>query len=159
MVAAESVVNVSGVLSLSAFPMLATEHGKEVRVSIRDGENIQMSAIADIEAAHRFARTLEDAEAKRLGVRASQARVSLARRLRTSPGTLENIRRLRTKVVPAWLMARIRAELVSVLQAEIIRLENEIHIARQIGDDRHPDVLHEAETQIVTAKEILRSSR
>lgn len=70
-------------------------------MSIRDGENIQMNAMTDIEAVHRLARSLEDAEAKRLGVRVKEARSSLARRLRTSPGTLENIRRLRTKVVPS----------------------------------------------------------
>jgi hypothetical protein len=129
------------------------------KVSISDGENIQMNAMADIEAAHRFAATLEDAEAKRLGVRRSQARISLARRLRTSPGTLENIRRLRTKIVPAWLMTRIRLELISVLQAEIIRLENEIHIARQIGADHRDDDLQAAEAQVVAAKEILKAAR
>lgn len=128
-------------------------------VSINDGENIQMNAMADIEAVHRFARTLEDAEAKRLGVRTGQARISLARHLRTSPGTLENIRRLRTKVVPAWLMARIRSELISVLQAEIIRLENEIHIARRIGADHRDHDLQAAEAQVLAAKEILRSAQ
>lgn len=125
-------------------------------MSIRDGESIQMNAMADVEAVHRFARTLEDAEAKRLGVRVQEARSSLARRLRTSPGTLENIRRLRTKVVPSWLMARIRAEFVSVLQTEIIRLEYEITIARQIGLDHRDDDLQAAEAQLATAREILR---
>lgn len=128
-------------------------------MSIRDGESNQMNAMADIEAVHRLARTLEDAEAKRLGVRIQEARSSLARRLRTSPGTLENIRRLRTKVVPSWLMARIRAEFVSVLQAEILRLEHEIHISQQIGLDHHDDDLQAAQAQIVAAKEILRVAR
>lgn len=128
-------------------------------MSIRDGESNQMNAMADIEAVHRLARTLEDAEAKRLGVRIQEARSSLARRLRTSPGTLENIRRLRTKVVPSWLMARIRAEFVSVLQAEILRLEHEILISQQIGLDHHDDDLQAAQAQIVAAKEILRAAR
>ena len=132
---------------------------REVKVSIRDGENIQMNAMTDIEAVHRFARTLENAEAKRLGVRTTEARISLARRLRTSPGTLENIRRLRTKIVPAWLMARIRAEFVSVLQSEIIRLEHEITIARQTGVDHRDDDLQAAEAQVVAAKEILRAAQ
>lgn len=132
---------------------------RKVKVSIRDGENIQMNAMTDIEAVHRFARTLENAEAKRLGVRTTEARISLARRLRTSPGTLENIRRFRTKIVPAWLMARIRAEFVSVLQNEIIRLEHEITIARQTGVDHRDDALQEAESQVVAAKEILRAAQ
>lgn len=128
-------------------------------MSIRDGEINQMNAVSDIEAVHRFARRLEDAEAKRLGVRVTEARISLARRLRTSPGTLENIRRLRTKIVPNWLMARIKAEFVSVLQNEIARLEHEITIAKQIGAHHSDDALQAAETQVVAAREILRSAQ
>jgi hypothetical protein len=134
-------------------------HGRKVQVSINDGEFNQMNAIADIEAVHRFARAVEDAEARKLGVRISEARVSLARRLRTSPGTLENIRRLRTKVVPNWLMARIKAEFVSVLQAEINRLEHEITVANQVGSHHSDDVLQAAQAQMVAAKEILRAAR
>lgn len=127
-------------------------------MSIDDGEFVQMNAVADIEAVHRFARTLEDAEARRLGVRIGEARVVLARRLRTSPGTLEGIRRLRTKVVPHWLMQRIKAEFVSVLQSEIAKLEHEITIAKQVGAHHSDDNLQAAETQVVAAREILRSA-
>lgn len=127
-------------------------------MSIRDGEFAKMNAVSDIEAVHRFARTIEDAEARRLGVRISEARISLARRLRTSPGTLENIRRLRTKIVPNWLMARIKAEFVSVLQNEIARLEHEIHIAKQTGLHHSDDALQAAESQVVAAREILKES-
>lgn len=128
-------------------------------MSIDDGEFNQMNAMTDIDAAHHFAKALEDAEAKRLGVRANEARRVVARRLRTSPGTLENIRRLRTKIVPAWLMARIRTEFVSLLQAEIVRLENEINLARQIGGNYRDDILQKAETQMAAAKEILRAAQ
>lgn len=128
-------------------------------MSIRDGENIQMNAATDIEAVHRFARAIEDAEAKRLGVRVVEARASVARRLRTSPGTLENIRRLRTKIVPNWLMARIKSEFVSVLQAEIARLEHEICVAKQIGLHHSDDALQAAETQMEAAKQILRVAK
>lgn len=128
-------------------------------MSIRDGEINQMNAVSDIEAVHRFARKIEDAEAKRLGVRVTEARVSLARRLRTSPGTLENIRRLRTKIVPAWLMARIRAEFVSLLQSEIVRLEHEIHLARQAGEHPSDDALASAQTQVEAARQVLRATR
>lgn len=124
-------------------------------MSIKDGEFNQMNAVSDIEAVHRFARRIEDAEAKRLGVRVTEARISLARRLRTSPGTLENIRRLRTKIVPNWLMARIKAEFVSVLQQEIARLEHEIHVAKQIGMDHRESDLASAEAQLAAARQIL----
>jgi hypothetical protein len=117
-----------------------------------------MNAVADMETVHRFARALEDAEARRLGVRISEARISLARRLRTSPGTLENIRRLRTKIVPNWLMARIKSEFVLVLQSEIARLEHDIAIARQTGAHHSDHDLQAAQAQVVAAKEILRAS-
>jgi hypothetical protein len=128
-------------------------------MSINDGEFNQMNAIADIEAVNRFARVVEDAEAKKLGVRIAEARITLARRLRTSPGTLENIRRLRTKMVPNWLMARIKAEFVSVLQAEIARLEHEITVANQTGAHHSDDALQAAQAQVVAAKEILRAAK
>lgn len=128
-------------------------------MSNRDGEFIQMNAMTDVEAVHRLARRLENTEAKSLGVKVAEARKIIARRLKTSPGTLENIRRMRTKVVPSWLMARIRAEFVSVLQNEILRLEHEINLARQIGLDHRDDDLQAAEAQVAAAKEILRSAQ
>ena len=128
-------------------------------MSIDDGEVIQVNAVTDIDAVHRFHRTLEDAEARRLGVPVCQARLYLARRLRTSPGTLENIRRLRTKIVPAWLMARIRAEFVSLLQSEIVRLEHEIHLARQAGEHPNDDVLVAAQSQVAAARKVLEAAK
>jgi hypothetical protein len=127
-------------------------------MSIRDGDHVPMNAMTDIDAVHRFARTLEDAEAKRLGVRIADARVVVARKLRTSPGTLENIRRLRTKTVPAWLMARIRAEFVSFLQSEVVRLEHEITIARQTGAPHSDDDLVAVQTHMEAVREVLKGA-
>ena len=53
-------------------------------------------------------------------------------------------------------MNKVRAELVSVLQSEIQRLEHEVHLARQIGSDHRDDMLASAETQLASAREILR---
>jgi hypothetical protein len=117
-----------------------------------------MNAMTDIDAVHRFARTLEDAEAKRLGVRIADARVVVARKLRTSPGTLENIRRLRTKTVPAWLMARIRAEFVSFLQSEVVRLEHEISVAHQTGAAHSDDDLASAQAHCQAVREVLKGT-
>jgi hypothetical protein len=114
-----------------------------------------MNAMTDVEAVHHFARTIEDAEAKRQGIKVREARAILARRLRTSPGTLENIRRLRTKIVPNWLMTRIKAEFVAVLQTEISRLSNEIHLARQTGAHHSDDALRAAAAQLSAARQIL----
>lgn len=114
-----------------------------------------MNAMSDVSTVNRFARRLEDAEARRLGIKTVEARYRIAGRIGVSPGTLENIRRLRTKIVPNWLMSRIRAELISVLQTEMRRLEHEIQLARQIGSDHRDDALASAETQLAAAREIL----
>ena len=125
--------------------------------STNDGyrESKPMNAMSDVTAINKFARTLEDAEARRLGIKTSDARTRVASRLGVSPGTLENIRRLRTKIVPNWLMNKVRAEFVSTLQLEIQRLEHEIHVARQTGSDYRDDALASAETQLASAKAIL----
>jgi hypothetical protein len=114
-----------------------------------------MNAMTDISTVNRFARSLEDSEARRLGITTSKARVRVASRIGVSPGTLENLRRLRTKVVPNWLMNKVRAELVSVLQLEIQRLEHEVNVARQIGSNYRDDTLASAETQLAKARELL----
>jgi hypothetical protein len=119
-------------------------------------ERKPMNAISDISAVNRFARTLEDTEARRLGIKTAEARARIAGRIGVSPGTLENIRRLRTKIVPNWLMNKVRAELVTVLQSEIQRLEHEVNIARQTGSDHRDDMLASAETQLAAARSILK---
>lgn len=117
-----------------------------------------MNAVSDIASATSFARVLEDAEAAKLGIRVTKARSHVARRLGASPGTLENLRRGRLKIVPNWLMARIRSEFVAVLQNEVRRLEHEISIARQAGLCHRDDVLAKAETQLGEARKILSSA-
>lgn len=119
-------------------------------------ESNSMSAVSDIETVNRFARRLEDVEAKRLGVRVTQARTHVASKLGISPGTLENWRRMRTKIVPNWLMNKVRAELIAVLQSEIQRLEHEVHVARQIGSNYRDDALASAETSLASARQILK---
>lgn len=118
-------------------------------------ESKPMNAMSDVTAINKFARTLEDAEARRLGIKTSDARTRVAGRLGVSPGTFENIRRLRTKIVPNWLMNKVRAEFVATLQMEIRRLEHEINIARQTGADYRDDALASAQTQLASAKAIL----
>lgn len=126
--------------------------------SNRDGQFVQMNAMTDVTDAERFARYVEDAEATRLGVKLSEARPVVARRLGASPGTLENLRRGRLKIIPNFLMARIRSEFVAVLQSEVTRLEHEIALARQTGMDHRENDLAAAQTQLVAAKKILGAS-
>lgn len=125
--------------------------------SNRDGyvESKPMNAMSDVTTVNRFARSLEDIEARRRGIRTAEARPIIASRIGVSPGTLENIRRLRTKIVPNWLMNKVRSELISVLQSEIQRLEHEIDIARQTGADHRDDILASAETFLAETRKIL----
>ena len=121
--------------------------------STRDGR-FDMNAFSDVATVNRLARVIEDQEARRLAIPVSSARARVANRIGVAPGTLENLRRLRTKIVPNWLMNRLRAEFIVVLQSEIQRLEHEIHVARQIGADHRDDLLASAETQLATARQI-----
>ena len=121
--------------------------------STRDGR-FEMNAFSDVATVNRLARVIEDQEARRLGIPVASARARVANRIGVAPGTLENFRRLRTKVVPNWLMNRIRAEFIAVLQSEIQRLEHEIQIARQIGADHRDDLLASAENQLAAAREV-----
>lgn len=126
--------------------------------SIGDGYSVGgkgMNAIADVSTANRLARVLEDHEARRLKLPVIKARSAVARRLGAAPGTLENLRRLRLKSVPSWLMARIRAEFIAVLQSEVRRLEHDISIHIQAGFDHRDDDLAKAQAQVMAAKEIL----
>lgn len=118
-------------------------------------ESKPMNAMSDVSTVNHFTRALENAEARRLGIRITKARGNVAKRIGVSPGTLENLRRLRVKVVPNWLMNKIRSELIAVLQLEIQRLEHEVHLARQIGLGHCDDTLIAAETQLAKVREIL----
>ena len=71
---------------------------------------------SDVATVNRLARVIEDQEARRLGIPVVSARSRVANRIGVAPGTLENLRRLRTKIVPNWLMNRLRAEFIVVLQ-------------------------------------------
>lgn len=124
--------------------------------SSQDGEFIQMStATADVFNARRMVVRLEDSEAKRRNESVNEVRPAVARKLKTAPGTLENIRRYRSKIIPSWLMNGLRAEFVSLLQSEIQGLEHEIQLARQIGTDFRDDALAKAEAQLAAAREVL----
>jgi len=115
-----------------------------------------MNASSDLSTVNRYVTSLEKCEARRRGIKEAEARPLIAGRIGISPGTLENLRRMRTKVVPNWLMNRVRAELISVLQSEMTRLQHEIDIHKQIGAGHSDDLLEEAETSIASAREILK---
>ena len=116
------------------------------------------SALSDIDSITCMARSLERSEARRIGTSLTLARKSVARRIGVTASAFENFLYRRTKVVPNWLMSRVRAELISVLQLEVQKLEHEIQLHRQIGTDHSDDALSSVEAQLETARKILEGS-
>lgn len=113
------------------------------------------SAVSDVETLNGMARSLERSEARRIGTTLTQARKMVARRVGITASAFENYLYQRTKVVPNWLMSRVRAELISVLQLEVQNLEHEIQLHRQTGADHTGDALISAAAQLAAAREIL----
>jgi len=68
---------------------------------------------------------LEAIRANHSSASIANARASIARETKIAPGTLENIRRKRTKGVRGWIAETIRAALLRELQREITRLNHE----------------------------------
>lgn len=79
----------------------------------------------------------------------------MARRIGITACAFENYLYQRTKVVPHWLMNRIHAELVSVLQLEMQKLEHELQLHLQTGSDRSGSALVSAEAQLAAARKVL----
>ncbi len=115
-----------------------------------------LNSLADVEEFNRIARSLERSEMRHTGRKLLPAREEVARRIRITDDQIENYRSGRTKIVPHWLMRRIRAELISVLGMEVLNLEHEINLHRQIGADHTGDTLVAAETQVAAVRAILR---
>lgn len=112
--------------------------------------------VSDVERAGKMLNSMEMILAGRRGLAVAEVRPGIARKLRTTVGTIVNINKHRRKSIPNFLMCAIRQELIAVLQTEIVRLENEIHIHRQIAGSHRGDALSQAETQVIEAKKTLR---
>jgi hypothetical protein len=110
----------------------------------------------DVEQAGQMLGTMEMILAGRRHLPIAEVRPSIARRLQTTVGTLVNIGKQRRKSIPHSLMVAFRRELILILQSEIVRLEHEINIHRQIAGSHRSDVLAQAETQVIEAKRTLR---
>ncbi len=113
------------------------------------------SSVSDIEMLNGMVRSLERSEARRVGTTLTQARKMVARRIGITAAAFENYLYRRTKAVPNWLMAMVRAELISVLQQEMQNLEHEINLHRQTGAHHSSDTLASAEAQLCSARAIL----
>jgi hypothetical protein len=113
---------------------------------------------SDVEQAGQMLTTMEGILGRRQGALLADIRPLIARRLRITVGTLVNIAKGRRKQVSHALMIAFRAELIGILQSEVIRLEHQILIHKQIAGSHRTDDLVEAETQVCAAKKILEAA-
>src|SRR3990167_4016477 len=100
---------------------------------------ISMSAVAYVERARSWARTLEDRERQGGAFTLTDAREAVSHRTGVSPGTLENLRKNRLKAIAAHVYDSLRAGVIRALEAELRHLEHEITILRQTGLDPRSD--------------------
>ena len=115
----------------------------------------KMNAATDLKTANTLLDRLEGIEATRRGVSRRKARSLIARQVQASPGTLENLQRMRLKAVPSWLMSRIRAQLIAALQHQMRQLEHEIHLHLQTGVDPRENDLVAAQARLAEAKALI----
>lgn len=102
-------------------------------------ELIIMSSTAYLDRARGWTKLLEDKEAERTGVRLTEARPAVSRRIGVPPGTLENLRNGRLKAIAVHWYDRLRAGVVKELEAEVRHLEHELQILRTTGVDPRED--------------------
>jgi hypothetical protein len=115
----------------------------------------EMNAHTDVANAQSIAARLEGLEARREKLPLADIRKRVARKVSSSPSFFNNLQRGRIKSVPNWLMRKLRNALVEELQAEVHKLQHEIHLARQIGEGPDSDAIFAAEARLAEAKKIL----
>lgn len=108
----------------------------------------------DMDCAVSLARRLQDRERGR-GLTVPAARVTIARKIKSSVGTIENLVRGRIKRVDAAVRDRLRALLINELEQDYARISHELAIMRQSGAHPASDEILEAETLLARAKELL----
>lgn len=110
-----------------------------------------------VEHFSRWTRELEEREASRSGVTIPVARKIVARRLRVSPGTLENLVRGRLKEIGYLLGERLKGVVANELCREIARLEDELRVVRAGLSDAGCDEIAAAEHALEEARRLLGS--
>ena len=106
----------------------------------RPTESLSMSAVAFLENARGWARTLEDREIERSQLdSAEEARPIVSRHTGVPVGTLRSLRKKRLKSIPVHLYEWLRVAIIRELEAELRHVEHELKVARQIGLDPRSD--------------------
>lgn len=116
------------------------------------------NALAEASEARNLAQILVEQEARRCGDR-RKARTRVARRLGTSPGTIENLQRSRLKRISGWLRDALRSLVIRELEAEVVKLQHEIAVLRQTGVDPRSDEMAAARADLSAVLEVLGRDR
>lgn len=107
-----------------------------MRSAKRDGEirrGAMAAAASDRLIASTYLTRAEDLLARQTRRTVEENRPQVARRLDISISACDFIRRQRRKIVPAWLKEKIIGLFIQAAQAELLAIEHEIEVARQIG--------------------------
>ncbi len=115
-----------------------------------------MSALAIEEKARDWVIQLQERERKRSGANKPEVRRAVAEDIGVVPGTIENIERRRRKGISTTVFERIRAAFLRESENEIRRLENERHVAMQIGLDARCDEVAEIEADLAALREVMK---
>lgn len=115
---------------------------------------LQRSNGQEVMNATTIAQTLQRREMQR-GHKVGEAYRELAGKLRIGAGAFERIARGRVKRIEASIRDRLQALLVRELEQEIMRLQNELEIARQGGAPLNSDQISEVETHLAKARATL----
>jgi hypothetical protein len=122
----------------------------------KEKDKSSMSALAIEEKARSWVVHLQERERKRSGANKPEVRRAVAEDIGVVPGTLENIERRRRKGVSTTVFEKIRSAFLRETASEIRRLENERHIALQIGLDARCDEVAEIEADLAALREVVK---
>lgn len=102
---------------------------------------------------------LETLRATRVGSSRAHARVGVARDLRLAPGTLENIRKKRTKGIRGWIAETIEAALLRELQREIARLTHEYQLLVAGGSSHRDSEMEQVAADLARVRDTLEAMK
>lgn len=113
--------------------------------------------MTSVEFFSKWAKHLEEREARKSRVTLPVARQILARRLKVLPGTLESLTKRRLKDISVGLAAKLREAIEHDLRQQIERLESELEVARRGGSHLDGTALSAVERALDEARRHLGS--
>lgn len=117
--------------------------------------NEDMSSQVFTDRARHWSKWLEASERRRHGRSQIDARLRLATRAGTTPGTLENLRKGRLKDVGTALYERLRRLMIDELRAEAAAHEHEIALLLELGQHVGDREIEEAQTSLRQIRAVL----